>query len=168
MSKESLSNSRIDPQSRRVTASIFDRLLLIDDRQQRQLDDYDAKALRRDVRQNLEHLLNTRRPTGVLASELSALSKSTFYFGVPDFTEIGFGGTEQIRAICEQVEAAIAQFETRLMAVRVELNDLPEHGRDRVLRFRIRAKLQARPRPQDVIYDSIVDPATHSFEVRTT
>ena len=165
MSIDFSSNPRIDPRARRVTASIFDRLVLIDADGQRELEQYDAKSLRADVRRSLEAILNTRRPMGKLPPELSLLADSIYLFGIPDITDIAFGAPDQMRAVCQRVEMAISRFEPRLLNVRVELQGQETFQRDRVLRFRIRAKLQARPRPQEVVYDSVVKPNTNEFEV---
>jgi type VI secretion system lysozyme-like protein len=167
MTRSSQSNLRSDPQNRRVAAGIIDRLLLVDDGLQNRLDDYDADELRHDVRRNLEILLNTRQPSGPLPDELRKLAESAYRYGIPDFTEIGWGGTEQLRAFCKRVETAVAAFEPRLVGVRVEPVEQGDQ-RDRILRFRIRAKLQVRPRPQEVVYDSVVNPTTYEFEVQTT
>jgi type VI secretion system protein ImpF len=166
MTRTSAFGSKTDPQNRRVVASVFNRLLLVDDGQQRQLNDYDADALRRDVCRSLETLLNTRQSHDPDPRDVQHLAVSAYRYGIPDFTEIGWGGNEQLREFCRRVESAVTLFEPRLAAVRVELYDTNER-RDRVLRFRIRARLMVRPRPQDVIYDSVVDPTTYEFEVRT-
>jgi type VI secretion system lysozyme-like protein len=158
---------KVDPQSKRVVASIVDRLLLVDDDQQRRLNEYDVDELRHDVRRSLETLLNARQAGGVLSDELKCLAESVHQYGIPDFTEMGWGGKEQLRDFCKRVERAIATFEPRLVGPRVELIEQGGNVRDRILRFRIRAWLHVRPHPQEVVYDSVVDPTTHEIEVRT-
>jgi type VI secretion system lysozyme-like protein len=168
MTRTSASGSTTDPQNRRVVASVLDRLLLVDDGRQQRLDEYGVDELRRDVCRSLETLLNTRRGYELESPDLKQLAESAYRFGIPDFTEIGWGGNDQLRRFCQRVELAVAQFEPRLTGVRVELYDEAAQHRDRILRFRIRARLQIRPRPQEVVYDSVVDPTTYEFEVRTT
>jgi type VI secretion system protein ImpF len=47
----------------------------------------------------------------------------------------------------------------------VELVANPEPG-DRTLRFRIDALLRADPSPEPVVFDSTLEPATHTFAVQ--
>jgi type VI secretion system protein ImpF len=167
MNRSTQPNLKLDPQNRRADAAILDRLLLVDNGREKELVNYDAEALRRDVRRSLEILLNTRQPSGSLADDFQALAASTYRYGIPDFTQLGWGGKERLREFCQNVESTIAMFEPRLAAVRVELAEERER-RDRILRFRIRARLQVRPKPQEVVYDSVVDPNTSEFEVRSS
>jgi hypothetical protein len=62
------------------------------------------------------------------------------------------------------IERCIRRFEPRFKSVRVELVD--DGSMDRVIRFRIDAKLYTEPVPETVVFDTALEPTTAEFEVR--
>ena len=62
------------------------------------------------------------------------------------------------------VERAIRRFEPRFLRVSVSLIDDAERI-DRTLRFRIEALVQAKPAPEPLVFDSILDPSTQGVTV---
>jgi type VI secretion system protein ImpF len=117
------------------------------------------------VRRDIEHLLNTRRRNVVISPRLTELASSLLAYGVADFSGAGPATAKQREAFCRSIEEIVRLNETRLLEVRVELAANPEPG-DRTLRFRIDALMRADPSPEPVIFDSSLEPVTHTFAVQ--
>ncbi len=123
------------------------------------------RELKLTVRRDVENLLNARRRNVLLPAELPELARSLFSYGVADFSGTGPATAKQREGFCRALEGVIATNEPRLLEVRVELAANPEPG-DRTLRFRIDALLRADPSPEPVVFDSTLEPATHTFAVQ--
>jgi len=123
------------------------------------------RELKQSVRRDLENLLNTRwRPTG-WPGDLAELERSLVGYGIPDITAAELaqpGSREDFR---RTIEALIRRFEPRFKSVRVEIRTNAE-PLDRTLRFRVDAVLYAEPAPEPVSFDSAVEPATGTVEVK--
>jgi type VI secretion system protein ImpF len=117
------------------------------------------------VRRDIENLLNSRRRNVSLPPRLPELAQSLLTYGVADFSGTGPATAKQREAFCRLLEEIIRLNEPRLLEVRVELATNPEPA-DRTLRFRIDALLQADPAPEPVIFDSALEPVTHTFAVQ--
>lgn len=123
------------------------------------------RELKLSVRRDVENLLNARRRNVLLPAELPELARSLLSYGVADFSGTGPATAKQREGFCRSLEGVIATNEPRLLEVRVELAANPEPG-DRTLRFRIDALLRADPSPEPVVFDSTLEPATHTFAVQ--
>src|SRR5436190_23418180 len=123
------------------------------------------RDLKASVRRDIENLLNARRRNVSLPAGLVELERSLLSYGVADFSGSGPATAKQRDAFCRALEVVIRTNEPRLLEVRVEVAANPEAG-DRTLRFRIDALLRADPAPEPVIFDSTLEPATHTFEVQ--
>ncbi len=117
------------------------------------------------VRRDIENLLNSRRRNVSLPPRLPELTQSLLTYGVADFSGTGPATSKQREAFCRVLEEIIRLNEPRLLEVRVELAANPEPG-DRTLRFRIDALLRADPAPEPVIFDSALEPVSHTFAVQ--
>jgi type VI secretion system protein ImpF len=125
------------------------------------------RELKQSVRRDLENLLNTRRWCKSWPPHLEELERSLVNYGIPDITGMDLAsadGRQQFRRI---LEVAIHTFEPRFKSVIVEILENTEAA-DRALRFRIDGLLHAEPAPEPVLFDSSVEPATGSVEVRGT
>jgi type VI secretion system protein ImpF len=151
-----------------LVPSLFDRLLDDDPGNSREPAKSRRQVLRElkeSVSRDLENLLNTRQRWSELPEPLIELQKSLVNYGIPDFTGVNMSipsERERLRAIIERV---IAQFEPRFRSVRVRLLENTE-AFDRTLRFRIDGLLEVDPAPEPVVFDSQLEPATATFEVR--
>jgi type VI secretion system protein ImpF len=150
-----------------LVSSILDRLLDDDPgvsteppRNRSQL----LREMKLAVRRDIENLLNSRRRNVSLPPRLPELAQSLLSYGVADFSGSGPATTKQREAFCRSLEDIIRQNEPRLLEVRVDLAANPEPG-DRTLRFRIDALLRADPAPEPVIFDSALEPVSHTFAV---
>jgi type VI secretion system protein ImpF len=117
------------------------------------------------VRRDLEAMLNTRPCSVVLDAGLAGLADSILNYGVASVGGTVYGLEENRAAFRDQIEAAIRRFEPRLMRVKVELVPDPE-GIDRTIRFRVVAELNARPAPEPLVFDSVLDPSTLGISVQ--
>jgi type VI secretion system protein ImpF len=117
-------------------------------------------ALRRD----LEALLNTRACNVTWSAALWELDTSILNYGVLTVTSAELSTEDNRERLRSAVERAIRRFEPRFLRVNVTLVDDPERI-DRTLRFRIEALAQAKPAPEPLIFDSVLDPSTQGMTV---
>ena len=117
-------------------------------------------ALRRD----LEALLNTRACSVTWSAALSELDTSILNYGVLTVTSAELSADDNRERLRSAVEKAIRRFEPRFLRVSVTLAEDPERI-GRTLRFRIEALAQAKPAPEPLIFDSVLDPSTQGVTV---
>ncbi len=124
-----------------------------------------ASALKDAVRRDLEDLLNTRRRPSSVPGGLEDLERSSFQFGLPDFSGANLSSLERRRKYLKSVEEIIRLHEPRFSSVRVVPVD-EKKLTERTLHFRIEAVLRTEPLPESVLYDSHVDILTRSFRIQ--
>lgn len=124
------------------------------------------RQLKQSVRRDLENLLNTRWRAIGWPSELKELDTSIVNYGIPDFTGANLGSAGSRDDFVRIIEETIRRCEPRLKRVKVELLDNAERE-DRTMRFRIDAMLQADPDPEQVVFDSALEPSSGNFRVGT-
>ncbi len=120
--------------------------------------------LKKAVERDLHELLNTRWRCTSWPPNLKEIENSLVNYGIPDITGGDFSTSEKRREFRAIIERCIKRFEPRFKSVRVELVD--EAAMDRVIRFRIDAKLFTEPVPETVVFDTALEPTTAEFEVR--
>jgi type VI secretion system protein ImpF len=123
------------------------------------------RDMKQSIRRDLENLLNTRWRCTSWPPNLNELGKSLIDYGIPDFSGSALGSSVNREEFRRIIERTIQRFEPRLKGVRVEL---VESGQsiDRMLRFRINATVQADPAPEQVVFDSALEPLTANFQVK--
>jgi type VI secretion system protein ImpF len=122
------------------------------------------RHLKQSVRRDLENLLNTRWRAIGWAPELGELEASIVNYGIPDFTGANLGSAGSRDDFIRIIQETIRRCEPRLKRVKVELVDNTERE-DRTMRFRIDAMLQADPDPEQVVYDSALEPSSGNFRI---
>jgi type VI secretion system protein ImpF len=151
-----------------LLASVLDRLL-DDEPDVRRDPPQPPHQVLREVKQavcrDLQNLLNTRHRCVPCPPDLTELEQSLVQYGMPDFTTVNMGGGEGREQLRQLLEAVIRRFEPRFKAVQVLLLDSAD-PLDRTLRFRIDALLHAVPAPEPVSFDSALETATGTVEVR--
>ncbi len=163
----SMPSRRKQPQMLR--ASLLDRL--IDQQPDRQVENEKSRhqlmsEIRENVRRDLERLLNTRFRCISPPDNCYELDRSLINYGLPDLNVINFlnaAGTEQF---CRLVEQHIKRFEPRFKTVHVVIRD-DNDKLDRTLRFRIEALMHADPAPEEIVFDSALEPATNSVHIES-
>jgi type VI secretion system protein ImpF len=147
--------------------SVLDRLM--DDRPEQSQDPARSRGqnlaiLRDAVRRDLEALLNSRQRCVSPPTGLDELQISLIEYGVPDFLSANAGSDEAREEFRRSIEQVIRRFEPRFKTVTVKLIE-DNVQLDRTLRFRIDALMYAEPAPEYVSFDSLLNPASHSFSV---
>lgn len=124
-----------------------------------------STALREGLRRDLEALLNTRRRMLSLPGELDALEGSLLDYGLDDFTNESHGSQDFQDEFIENVERLLRRFEPRLGRFEVTVLADPDKL-DRTLRFRIAGVVTLGGSPQELHFDSHVDPVRGNFVIR--
>lgn len=152
----------------RVTTSVIDRLIDYEPEISQEALASRSKNLRQlkqSVRRDLEWLLNTRQRAGGLPEELKEASDSVVMFGLPDFTTLGLDSADDQNYIKHEIEEAVRRFEQRLEGVVVSIE--PADPTDRVLRFRIDARLKIDPAPEPITFDTMLQLGSGEYQVQT-
>jgi type VI secretion system protein ImpF len=123
------------------------------------------RELRQTVRRDLEDLLNTRWRCVAWPPDLSQLDDSLVNYGIPDFTSAKLEAAEDPQILLKAIELAIRRFEPRLNDVRITQLE-PEDRINRIFQFRIDAVLCVESLRDAVRFDSSLEPATGTFEVK--
>lgn len=122
--------------------------------------------LKESVRRDLENLLNTRhRPTS-WPSEYAELNQSTVNYGLPDFAGTNASDAREVKRFVGIIQNLIRTFEPRFKSVQVKVVENAQ-AEDRVLRFRIEGTLHAEPVPEPAVFETDLEPAIGSFEVKS-
>jgi type VI secretion system protein ImpF len=124
-----------------------------------------VRELKRAVRRDLEWLLNTRRIVEPAPAGCTELPRSVYAYGMPDITSLAAQSISSRDWLRKQVEETITLFEPRLSRVRVKVA-APEPGGPRELRFTVEALLLMEPSPEQVVFDTVLEVTSASFEVR--
>jgi type VI secretion system protein ImpF len=152
----------------RVQLSVLDRLVDYEPEISREPVASRSKNLRQlkqSVRRDLEWLLNTRQIATGVPPELKEANDSVVSFGLPDFTAMSIDNADDQKLIKREIEDAIRRFEQRLEGVIVSIE--PVTPTERVLRFRIDARLKIDPAPEPITFDTVLQLGTGEYEVQT-
>ena len=149
-----------------LQASILDRL--IDDEPNFQdapsrTEGISISELRKNVRRDIEALLNARIQWHTWPAQYNELSTSCLSYGLPDFSSMSVSSHEGRALLCETVRNTILNFEPRFLEVEVFTDeDVPIN---RVLNLRINALLYADPEPEFISFDSEVEPVNLGMKI---
>jgi type VI secretion system protein ImpF len=124
-----------------------------------------VRELKRALRRDLEWLLNTRRIVELPPEGFTEVRRSGYVYGLPDITSLAAESVADRDWLRRQVEETVALFEPRLSGVRVAVDTADEEGR-RELRFVIDGLLRMEPNPEQVVFDTVLEVASATFEVR--
>lgn len=123
------------------------------------------EQLRAAVRRDLEALLNARRRRRPLPPLLAELPSSLVNYGIPDPVSGTYAVPELRAALTREIEATIRRFEPRLASVSVDLVDDTD-GLGGVLRMKVEAVLRADPVPEQVSFETLLEPVSRDVTVR--
>lgn len=123
--------------------------------------------IKESVRRDLETLLNTRFRCLSPPEECVELDTSLVNYGLPDLNVINFTSQQGRAQFCIFVEDNIRKFEPRFKSVRVMLTDKSERL-ESAIRFRIEATMYADPAPEELIFDSSLEPVTNNVRVESS
>ena len=151
----------------RITPSVLDRLIDYEPETSREpltSRARSARELKLSVKRDLEWLLNTRRAIDSLDADLKELQNSVAAYGLPDFTAFSIKSRSDQNRLRRAIEATVSAFEPRLEGVSVTLE--PMRQGERVLRFRIDARLRIEPAPEPVTFDMMLQLDRGEYVVR--
>jgi len=150
-----------------VTLSVLDRL--IDLEPERKLEPPLSRAqsvreLKAAVRRDLEWLLNSRRTIEEPPASLKDVGRSIYNYGLPDVSSLYLRSAKDQAFLLESIKTAITAFEPRLLNVKVRM----EPGTDdiRVVRFAIEGFLRMDPAPEQVFFDTMLEPMSGQYQVK--
>jgi len=121
--------------------------------------------LKRGLRRDLEWLLNTRRIVTPAPEGFTELAQSLYHFGLPDITSSSAESTDTRNWLRRQVEETIMLFEPRLADVHVTVAAVGDLAR-REVRFVVEALLLMEPSPEQVVFDTVLEISSATFEVK--
>lgn len=159
-------NMRVD-KDKNLRPSILDRLIDNDPTSPQDTEKSrhsKLKDLRNAVRRDLEHLLNTRYRVIAPPEHLIEVNESFINYGMPDLATVNMIDIKRKNEFIKNVEFIIRTFEPRFKTVRVQYLDNPDKT-DRTLRFRIDALMYADPAPEEVVFDSVLEPVLRTVSV---
>jgi type VI secretion system protein ImpF len=116
------------------------------------------------VKRDLEWLLNTRQVVDDRLPDYPEVSRSVYAYGLPDITSINVGAIHDQNELLRRMERCIEFFDKRLTKTEIMLEPLV--GVNRVLRFSISGIVLMDPAPEEIVIDTILDPASGEYEVK--
>ena len=116
------------------------------------------------VKRDLEWLLNTRQVVDDRLPDYPEVSRSVYAYGLPDITSINMGAIHDQNELLRRMERCIEFFDKRLTKTEIMLEPLV--GVNRVLRFSISGIVLMDPAPEEIVIDTILDPASGEYEVK--
>jgi|SRR5581483_2924721 len=124
-----------------------------------------VRSLKEALRRDLEWLLNTRRTPLDVPRSYQELSRSVFFYGLPDLTSVSLHSMEEELQLLGLIEKAIANFEPRLAHVKVTPRETGDR-RERMLHFQIDALLMVDPAPEAISFDTVLNVDRGDCEVK--
>jgi type VI secretion system protein ImpF len=119
--------------------------------------------LRDSVQRDLQNLLNTRIRFLSTDIQLSEVHDSMFNYGLPDLTSLQLTSEQGRQEFAAWIERSIKRYEPRFKTVEVT----PKPGKEEAdgITFRVDGVLYADPAPEDVSFDSVIDPLTQTISL---
>jgi len=150
-----------------VTLSVLDRL--IDQEPERKLEPPLSRAqslrdLKAALRRDLEWLLNTRRTIDEAPASLKELERSLYNYGLPDVSSLYLRSINDQALLLDAIKMAIDIFEPRLMNINVTLESTSDEKR--VIRFAIEGLLRMDPAPEQIFFDTVLEPTSGQYQVK--
>lgn len=147
-----------------LVPSVFDRLTDPASKGTGWRPGYSLDQLRERLRADLEDLLDTPRAYPSVPADMEETAESIENYGLPDLASFRTEAPEDKNRLIQEMRATILRFEPRLRDVEVELAD-PREQPGHILRFRIKAVLNADPAPE-MAFNTILELATGRCQVR--
>lgn len=128
----------------------------------------DIDALRAEVLEHLQSLLNTRLADLDGLERFPEASRSLLGYGVPDLSSFFHGSQEDMQRLVRAIERAIRTYEPRLDPQTVRVERVRDGGGDPGLKARLRVQgvLRIHPFHTQIVFDTQIDADTASVTVR--
>jgi type VI secretion system protein ImpF len=152
-----------------VTLSVLDRLI---DSEPDHLQEppltraQSLRDLRAALRRDLEWLFNTRCTIDEPPETMRELERSVYNYGINDTSSLSVRSPKDQEYLAKSIKNAITFFEPRMMAVKVTIEPATEevHG----LHFSIEGLLRMDPAPEPVFFDTVLEPSSGEYRVKST
>jgi len=152
-----------------VTLSVLDRLI---DSEPDHLQEppltraQSLRDLRAALRRDLEWLFNTRCTIDEPPESMRELERSVYNYGISDTSSLSVRSPKDQEYLAKSIKNAITFFEPRMMAVKVTIEPATEevHG----LHFSIEGLLRMDPAPEPVFFDTVLEPSSGEYKVKST
>lgn len=118
------------------------------------------------MRRDLEWLLNSRRTIVPVSEGLKEVQRSLFIYGLPDVSSLYLHSSDDQEALTRSMRQAVSLFEPRLTNVKVVLEPAKEDSR--VIRFGIEGLLRIDPAPEPVFFDTVLEPISGQYQIRSS
>jgi type VI secretion system protein ImpF len=152
-----------------VTLSVIDRLIDLDPKSTVEAPltrSQSLRLLKAALRRDLEWLLNTRQNADPVDSSYPQAETSFLNYGLPELTTVGVASVQDQARLRRSIEKAVATFEPRIAATRVNMEVLSSNVRG--FRFHIQAMLRVRPTPEPIVFDTLLELPAGQYEVKGT
>lgn len=128
----------------------------------------DIDAMRAEVLEHVQSLLNTRLAEIGGLDACPEAAKSILGYGVPDLSSLFHGSQQDLQRLIASIERAIRTFEPRLDPQTVRVERVRDAGGDPGLkaRLRVHAMLRIHPFRSQVVFDTQIDADTSAVTVR--
>jgi len=152
-----------------VTLSVLDRLI---DSEPDRLQEppltraQSLRELRAALRRDLEWLFNTRATIEEPPESLREVERSVYNYGIQDTSNLSLRSSKDQEVLARSIKSAITFFEPRLQAVKVTIE--PSADDVRGIHFNIEGLLRMDPAPEPVFFDTILEPSSGEYKVKST
>ena len=119
--------------------------------------------LRDSVQRDLQNLLNTRVRFLSPHNRLRDIQDTIVNYGLPDLTSQPLNSEQGKQEFAAWIERTVKRYEPRFKSVKV--TPVPRSDTVGGVTFRVDAILYADPAPEDVSFDSTIDPLTKSISL---
>ena len=123
-----------------------------------------VRQLKASLRRDLEWLLNSRKTIEESPASLKEVGRSVYNYGLPDVTSLYLRSPKDQAFLLESIKAAVSFFEPRLLNVKVRME--PATDDKRVIRFAIEGLLRMDPAPEQVLFDTMLEPMSGQYQVK--
>jgi type VI secretion system protein ImpF len=128
--------------------------------------DASERDYRAGVQRDVEQLLNTRRTIVRPETPLPQLARSVYAYGIPDTSGLAAAAESTRKELLTSVADTLRRFEPRLGDVVVAPRDGERHALE--MRFAITATLRMDPSPEQIVFDTVVEVASGTYDVNGT
>jgi type VI secretion system protein ImpF len=150
-----------------VTPSVLDRLIDHEPKNRTEAPPTSAQSLRAmkaALRRDLEWLMNTRRIIDDPPESCTELRRSVYHYGLPDISSMSTFSSSDQNHLLKSMESALAFFEPRLTRVKVNLR--PVAGAGRMVHFVIEGLLRVDPAPEQIVFDTVLELSSGSYQIQ--
>lgn len=126
--------------------------------------DVSERAFRRSVQRDVEWLLNSRRGMVLASAAQPETHQSVLEYGLKDMSGITVGSDDGRKLLRDYIRDTLERFEPRLTDIVVVLGETDKMNRLQV-RFSIQATLRMDPSPEQIVFDTVLEVSSGSYEV---